>query len=130
MNFYITLAQQTAVYLACFLMPIFLLNVLTKGFLIKFIQVLSSRGSKILIQVSSHIENYWTVGKIQGTDIIYHDKESRGNKTEPKRLTTPDENVIYKIMGVNATTIDDTKNAFLKKDLTGITGYNPERMQS
>ena len=130
MNFYLTLITQTGAYLGCFLLPFFILNFLTKGFLFNFLKTLSSRGSKVLVQLSNPIENYWSTGIIEGSDIIYHDKESRKDKKKPKRLTLSNGNIVYKIMGINAVSIDDGKNIFLTKDLQGVAGYNSERMEN
>lgn len=130
MNFYTTLITQTLAYLGCFLMPFFILNFLTKGFLFNFLKVLSSRGTKILVQLSNPIENYWSTGTIEGSDILYHDKESKRDKKQPKRLTIESGDIVYKIMGMNSVLIDDTKNAFLTKNLKGIISYNTERNEN
>jgi len=130
MNFYTTLITQTLAYLGCFLAPFFLLNFLTKGLIWNFLRVLSSRGTKVLIQISNPIEHYWINGIIMGKDILYSDKETKKEKKPQKRLTLEDHNIVHRIMGVNAVIIDDTKNIFLTKDLTGVSGYNSERNEN
>jgi len=130
MNFYTTLITQTLAYLGCFLAPFFLLNFLTKGLIWNFLRVLSSRGTKVLIQISNPIEHYWINGIITGKDILYSDKETKKEKKPQKRLTLEDHNIVHRIMGVNAVIIDDTKNIFLTKDLTGVSGYNSERNEN
>ena len=130
MNLITTVLIQISIYMSCIIIPILLLNTMTKGLILKYFQVLGSRGGKLLLLISNPVENYWEVGTIQGADISYHDKESRSKKSEKKRLTIPEDNIIYRLMGVNTITIDDTKNIFLKKDLNGVTGYNSERMEN
>ena len=100
-------------YFCVLLLGFLFLNFLSGGYLLKFLRVKSSRGSKILVMVRSKLNFYSVVGRLEGDFLVYHDRESKANKQKtPKRISV-DRVAFYRAYGVWCINVDEANNSVL-----------------
>ena len=104
-----------------------LVNFLSSGFLLYFIKVKASRGKKVLVINKGAIENYASIGWIEGGSFRYKDRETKlkeKNKVA-KRLIIPDgTSPFFRLFGVTCVMVDEAKNYFILPNGNAVSGYD------
>lgn len=111
-----------AVFVLCFLVVAFLL----RGFFIPYLRVKGSRGKDILVKVKEPLGNYYRVGKVNESMLLYKDRA----KNE-KRISL-DSKGIYRSIGVTCVDVDPLTNAVVDQQelWTGVPGFDADRFNS
>ena len=109
---------QTIYYGVVLLLSITIISFLQKGFFWKYVRVKLSFGKFILVKVRAVNRDYYRVGHIQESFLIY-----KGHKND-KRLVIQDKGVFYRCMGVSWVDVDDQKNALMKADYEPVSGFD------
>lgn len=117
-----------ASYLAIFIILVIVAEVYTKGFILKYIRVKSSRGKKVLVRVLGEVTDYLEVGVIAEGTVTYRDRTVKTKKAQ--KIVTLPKNAITRLLGVNWVAIDETLNAVLTADFKGVSGYDAERINN
>jgi hypothetical protein len=113
-------------YLLVFLLGFFLLNFLTRGFILKFILVKASKGKKVLVAVYSRSHIYHKTGKFEEGTLIYKDLAKK-----TKRIPNVPKDSVYIFMGVSCVDVDDEKNATIDRiNFKAIEGYDAVKVDS
>ena len=115
---------QIVAYWGFFFAGLFLLIFLTRGFLLKWLLVLISRGKKILVQVQDPIQDYFITGKIVGGSLFLKDRESKRDSSKSEKQIDFDRSCVYRAYGINCVLFNDEKNILLKSDLTATRGFD------
>ena len=97
----------------------------SKGFILKYIRVRSSRGRKVLVRVIGQVTDYLEVGEIAEGMVKFGDRSTRGRSK--KIVSLPDQGGVTRLLGVHWVYIDEKKNAVLLSDFSAVTGYDAER---
>lgn len=122
MDFLITVGSYALIFIA----TILLINALTKGFILAYIKVLTSGGSKLLVHVSG-IDHYFTTGEVTGSSLVIKKcrtvKHAKGIKQQRINIKGA---YVYRLMLVNCVNYDERKNAILKpKNLEAVKSVDP-----
>jgi hypothetical protein len=116
---------QIGIYFLIVILSFIAINILTQGFLMKYIKVKASRGKKILINVYGLNCVYYCVGVIDENALLY--KYGKHKKRIEKISLT----AIYRKMGVDNIDIDDIKNAFVSRpDFKAVDGHDAVKTDS
>lgn len=99
---------------------IFLLNFLTKGFILKYLRVKASRGAKSLVRVHALTEVKYRIGWV--SDATLHYKEDR--KTI-KHLKAGKFNVLREL-GINIFEVDEERSSIRTIDWRVSSGHNTD----
>ena len=101
-----------------------LIQWLSNGFFTKFLRVKASRGKLVLVNVRSKLLHYFVSGKVEGSFLVYDDRESKANKQkEKKRIVLPD-GAFYRAIGVSCVNVDEEKNSVIMPGGEGVVGYD------
>lgn len=93
-----------------------------RGFLIAWLKVRASGGSKILVRVRNDLHNYYRVGSLDNV-FLYFNARKRPDIKNPRKMLPiiPQgeskpmlKECIYRDWGVNVVEVDDVKECFLK----------------
>lgn len=109
-------------YVVVFVGTIFLLNFLSRGFLLAWLRVLISRGKLILVQVRNPISNYFITGKLAGGEVIVRDFESK-EKSSKKNLLLRDD-CVFRSFGVPCIYYDESTNEIFNVKLENYAGHD------
>ena len=99
---------------------IFIINVATKGFLMKYIQAKSSKGKKILVIGRTISDRYFTTAEFVDMTIVKYTSRSKQKKTIDNVTTDS----IFDFLGVKTVEIDELNNAIIKPTGVQIPGSN------
>ena len=112
-------------YVAVLALSFLGINVLTLGFLSRFLKVRASMGRLVLVKVLSNTDRYYKVGKVSEGFLVY---KARGVKEE-KRLAVP-EGCIYRSMGVWCVDVDEETNELVvvRERLSGFDAEKYEQL--
>jgi hypothetical protein len=101
-------------YIGVAVLIFFVINFLTKGFLLVYLRVKASQGSKVLVEINSATDEYYRVGKFE--DGFFKFK----NRAKEEKAIQMDEAVFKKFivhtMGVCKVEVDEPGNTFIDKD--------------
>lgn len=92
---------------------------LLRGFFWKFIKVKMSFGKYIMIKVRSVLRDYYVVGQIDGSELIY-----KSQKNMIRLHIDPGKKAIYRSLMINFIDVDEEKNAICYADYSVVTGYD------
>jgi hypothetical protein len=112
-------------YVGVLVLGFSLINFLSAGFLIRFIRVKASGGSKILLKVRSATDHYFKVAQFSERTLRY---TARGQK-EKKLIPIPKENFLYRSMKVWCADVDEEKNCFITPEGKELETYDAEKYE-
>jgi len=119
---------QIVGYSVVFFGTFLLFNLLTRGFLLKWLRALMGRGKYLLLQVKSPIQDYWIVAPIFGDTIKIIDREAKGEKSH-KFCGIP-ENCIFKVFGVSCGWFNEKNQEMINIKGEGVSTYDPIKVAS
>ncbi len=112
------------------IIPIVWAQWVTKNFFLKLVQVVASRGGKVLCEVIHPIQNYYVVGEHRDGYLIIKDNTSNGkDKNKVKRLAMEND-YIFRSWGVNCVRYTEIDNILVKPNLTGVTGFDAIKQEN
>lgn len=124
---------QLLTYLGCSLIigALFVVNKF-RNFMMNWFKVRRSRGSKILVEIESPIQDYFATGSFDNGYLRYLARKRSDNPSPNRMISVDDINaVVYSKFGVKCIRVDDAKNIVRPrrsdKD-SSIPGYNAEKM--
>ena len=113
---------QAGYYGVVMVLTLFILSVVQRGFLWKFLKVKTSFGRYIMVQIRTIHRDYFHVGWINEGFLCY--KVKRDKRKSIIRHSIKDKNVFFRALGVTWVIVDEETNALLKHDLSGVSGYD------
>lgn len=119
---------QVISYAFVFFGTFLLFNLLTRGFLLKWLRALMGRGKYLLLQVKSPIQDYWIVAPIFGDTVKIKDREAKQEKSH-KFCAIP-ENCIFKVFGVSCGYFNEKNQELINIKGEGVSTYDPIKVAS
>ncbi len=104
-------------------LTLFLLGILQRGFLFKFLKVRASFGRLILVKLRALNRDYYSIGKIEEEFIVF--KSASGTK----RINIKNNKAFYRSLGVAWIDIDDSTGAVCSPDYSAVAGFDPVKYQ-
>lgn len=104
-----------------------LFNWLSTGFLLFFLRVKASRGKKILVINKGAIENYASIGWVEGNQFCYKDRETKRkekNKVCKRLVITENNKPFFRLFGVTCVMVDESTNTFITPSGSSIGGFD------
>lgn len=124
-EFFKEILFQALGYGVSILLAFFILTVILRGFLLKYIRVRASLGRLVLIKIRGVTTWSYEVGKFNEGDLVF------GKKKERKRINNIKPEYIYRSIGINFIDVDGEKWAILPPHNTeGVPGFDPEKQES
>jgi hypothetical protein len=87
-------------------MLLFALNWITKGFIVKYLKVRASKGSKVLATIVSPTDNYYAIGAYADGAFKYTTRSGTGKTCTD--VKTDDIFSVMSVFGININETDDT----------------------
>ena len=115
---------QVLVYFFIFIASMIVFNLLTRGFLLKYLNVKASRGAKVLVKVRAPFEDYFSIGVPSEGQVRFKDRSK-----EFKRVSMPRQAII-KFLGVYWLEVDEESGAVVLADFSAVTGHDPVKNES
>ena len=128
---------QVFAYAIVFFGSIFVLNFLTKGFIITYLRVKASRGKNVLVRVYTKIGKYYAVGKV-ADDVLSYKKQNSKEKGHVD-LTEADvfdelsvkvieiEEITGKVIGKDSKETKFKKQIPVLKNFNAVDGHNTDK---
>lgn len=107
------------------IIALLLANILTKGFLFRFItaKIGKRKGKVMVLARGGSLFDYDKVGTLREGWLIYKDRDKA-----VRRLSVPEE-CPFNFLGVVFVQVDELKNAVMKRDYNAITGFDAVKYQ-
>ena len=103
------LLTQTIAYAVVFMIGIFLLALLLRGFMLPYLKVRASLGRLVMVKVRSINRDYFSVGHITEKFLIFKDP----NEKKDKKIRIQSGDMFYKCLAVNWVDVDESKNCVI-----------------
>lgn len=97
-----------------------LFNFVTKGFLTQYLKVKVSRGKKILVKCFDVTDTFYRAGVIDTKKRL----KVKDRQKEVHTLANVDSSYVGRELGTNYIEVDITKDILIKKDFSGLMGYD------
>jgi hypothetical protein len=101
-------------------------QVITKGFLFKYVKVFASRGSKLLVEMQNPLNNYFVIGWVEEGFLVFKDKTC---KKELNKKVALKPGVIIRWLGIGKVVVDEEKNCFVLGDGRQVNGFDALKFQ-
>jgi hypothetical protein len=111
-------------YLAVFFFSIIIIGFMQRGFFWSFIRAKMSGGKKLIVKIRSITRPIYKIGRIQEGDLMFKNSDKKDVRFKV------DKDDIYRDMGVFFVEVDDEKGIVIRPNLVGVTGFDPEKMNS
>jgi len=108
------------------LLSIFVVSMTQVGLFWKFLKVRLSFGKYVLVKIRTVHRDYFRVGWVEQNALCYNDKKDKRKYTNHVAINSKD--VFYKAGGITWVDLDEETNALVKPDFTGITGFDPVKI--
>jgi len=120
------------IMIACLalVLPLFFSNWLTKGMLLKLMQVVGSRGQKLLVEVIHPIQNYYIIGEVKEGYLVVKDRATKGAKEAKIKRINVDPGDVFRSMGVNCLRYDEAGNRIVRPDFSTVTGFDAIKQEN
>lgn len=126
---------QTITNVGLFFAAFLLSNMLTKGFVFRYLRVWASRGSLLMIKIHTPMDHYFKIGWVEEGFLMFNDKTTRGGvnqakaRKKAKRLTLSTK-AVYRCLGVAMVDVDEEKNCLILPDMSLISGYDANKINN
>jgi len=114
----IQMLQFIMAFVGVILLFFFVINFLTKGFVLKYLIVKASQGRKLLVEISSATDDYFAIGRWEDGFLKF---KNRGKEEKAIEMNSSVfRQMITRIMGISKLNVDELGNTFLKKDFEAV----------
>ena len=113
-------------YIGVILIMFFVVNLLTKGFLFRFLVAkFGKRKGKVILTIitGNAQDDYDKIGTIKEGWLTYKDRDKK-----MRRIAVPD-GAVSKMSGALWLSIDEIKNLVLQRDKRGVTGFDANKFE-
>jgi hypothetical protein len=113
-------------YLGVILIMLFVVNIITKGFLFRFLVAkFGKRKGKVILTImtGNAQDDYDKIGTIKEGWLTYKDRDKK-----TRRIAVP-EGAVSKMSGALWLTIDEIRNIVLTRDKKGVTGFDANKFE-
>jgi len=115
--------QMVLIYLGVLLLMMLLVNILTKGFLFKYLNARTGkRKGKVLLMVDAKYFSYLTTGLLIEGWLTYKDRDKHTRRISLSKDFA--KNCAEDFLGVVWVKVDEEKNCILKRDYSAVSGYD------